>query len=83
MENMNMDGKRYTDGPYVVVPISNQFNRATSYWMSKRGYTKAQYMFSAKTKQDVSEFEKELDKNIKAYEELFEDTCGEKAGRAV
>lgn len=34
-------------GEYVLTPIQNAFNNKTSYWLSKEGYTAAQYAFTA------------------------------------
>lgn len=38
--------KQITIGEYVLTPIKNAFNDKCSYWISKKGYTLALYVFS-------------------------------------
>lgn len=38
--------KQITIGEYVLTPIKNAFNDKWSYWISKKGYTLALYVFS-------------------------------------
>ena len=33
-------------GEYVLTRVRNAFNNKTSYWLSKKGYTVAQYAFT-------------------------------------
>lgn len=73
------------DDMYALVPIANAFNDQVSYWVSRKGYTKAQYAFSISRLQDlkdqnlpmyphesVSEKGKET---LKVYEDLFNNLC--------
>ena len=38
--------KQITIGEYVLTPVKNAFNNKCSYWISKKGYTLALYVFS-------------------------------------
>ncbi len=44
---------RLTQGDYVVSPVKNEFNPAISYWVSKKGYATAFYMFSVMTRKEA------------------------------
>lgn len=60
-------------GDYVFTPIKNAFNDRTSWWISKRGYTKAFYCFTA---DDEREVEYQLKNGLDGYIRLFESSVG-------
>lgn len=60
----------YIFGDYVLTPIKNAFNNKTSYWLSKKGCTKAIYCFSDPGAYAVSYHIR----NIGSYVRLFDDT---------
>ena len=50
------DGKgNYVYGDYVLTKVNNSFNNKVSYWISKRGYTKAYYCFTYLNEQNLKE----------------------------
>lgn len=47
-------------GEYVLTRVRNAFNNKTSYWLSKKGYTVAQYAFTAEDCVDAADFQYHL-----------------------
>lgn len=45
---------------YVLTRVRNAFNNKTSYWLSKKGYTVAQYAFTAEDCVDAADFQYHL-----------------------
>ena len=46
--------RHHVFGDYVFTPVRNAFNEKTSWWISKMGYTRAFYCFTADTAKEVS-----------------------------
>lgn len=62
-------------GDYVATPIKNAFNNKTAYWLSKKGFTKACYMFTVEECVSQTDLEDRLtEKGFKAYEWFFADS---------
>ena len=53
---------------YVITGLSNAFNRKTSWWISKAGYTLAVYCFSANAQREVDEQLAAFDRYIDLFE---------------
>lgn len=66
-------------GDYVLTAIPNAFNKKTSWWLSKKGYTQAMYCFttSGSERQQILEAEFQIE-NIQSYYDLFESRYGNK-----
>lgn len=63
--------RQHVFGDYVFTPIKNAFNEKTSWWVSKRGYTRAFYCFTADTPEEVG---RQLEKSSRdAYIKMFDD----------
>lgn len=70
--SVKYDLRQVVDGEYVATPIKNAFNSKTAYWMSKKGYTVAVYMFTVEDCFGVKDFEVRLTKDgLQEYETLF------------
>lgn len=64
--------RQVVDGEYVATPIKNAFNDKTAYWMTKKDYTVAVYMFTVEDCIGVADFEARLTKDsLQEYEILF------------
>lgn len=63
-------------GDYVLTAVSNAFGspHKYSYWLTKKGWAKAQYCFSADIKEDVNNQLKNIDSYIKLFQDAFENT---------
>ena len=69
---MKYDLRQVIDGDYVATPIKNAFNSKTAYWMTKKGYTVAVYMFTAEDCFGIEDFEARLTKDgLQEYKTLF------------
>lgn len=66
-------------GDYVLTAIPNAFNKKTSWWLSKRGYTLAMYCFTTSGSERTQILEAKFQiENIQSYYELYEMRCGDK-----
>lgn len=69
---MKNDLRQVIDGEYVATPIKNAFNNKTAYWMTKKDYTVAVYMFTVEDCFGIEDFEARLTKDgLQEYETLF------------
>lgn len=60
-------------GDYVATPIKNAFNNKTAYWISKRGYAKAFYMFTVEECISVKDMKDRLTADaFRQYESWFD-----------
>lgn len=65
--------KQITIGEYVLTPIKNAFNDKWSYWISKKGYTLALYVFSVDSSMNQKDLRYMLSPlAIDSYIHLFE-----------
>lgn len=70
--SVKYDLRQVVDGEYVATPIKNTFNSKTSYWMTKKDYTVAVYMFTAEDCFGIEDFEARLTKDgLQEYKALF------------
>lgn len=53
-DESSLDGSRYIRGDYAIVGVKNAFNKKTSFWISRKGYTDAYYCFSANEPKEVA-----------------------------
>lgn len=60
----------YIYGDYVLTKVNNAFNDKASYWISKRGYTKAYYGFTYWNEENLKENLKETDGWFLYFEEM-------------
>lgn len=67
----------YIEGNYVVTAIPNAFNKKVSFWISRKDYTAAHYMFSVYGYQVPKELRKLSEEGITPYIKMFEDLEGE------
>lgn len=63
--------RHHVFGDYVFTPVRNAFNKKTSWWISKKGYTRAFYCFTADTAKEVN-YQLEEERR-KAYIKMFDD----------
>lgn len=56
-------------GDYVLTPLPNAFNDKTSWWLSKRGYTRAQYCFTSSSDEEAWY---QIQSGLKEYIEILE-----------
>lgn len=64
-------------GDYVAVPVKNAFNKKTSYWLSKKGYMVAVYMFTVEDCSGADDLKKRLsNEGMDSYVRLFEEKVG-------
>lgn len=70
-------------GDYVLTAIPNAFNKKTSWWLSKKGYTQAMYCFttSGSEREQILESKSQIE-NIQSYYSLFESLYGNKQVKA-
>ena len=68
MEQKECNALSYIRGEYVITGLSNVFNRKTSWWISKAGYTLAVYCFSANAQREVDEQLAVFDRYIDLFE---------------
>ena len=62
----------YISGDYVISPCRNIFNKKISYWISKKGYMKACYAFTACTVSDTALDALDVDAYIQAFKVIIE-----------
>lgn len=64
-------------GDYVAVPVKNTFNKKTSYWLSKKDYMVAVYMFTVEDCSGADDLKKRLsNEGMDSYVRLFEEKVG-------
>lgn len=70
--SVKYDLRQVVDGEYVATPIKNAFNAKTAYWMTKKDYMVAVYMFTVEDCIGIEDFEARLTKDsLQEYETLF------------
>lgn len=70
-------------GDYVLTASPNAFNKKTSWWLSKKGYTAAMYCFSTSgsERQQILESKSHIE-NIQSYIDCYELRFGDKQNKA-
>lgn len=73
---MPIYGVHYVYGDYVLTGVVNAFtpSQKLAYWLSKKGWTKAMYCFSADNEEDTNDQLKNIDSYIKLFQSTFENT---------
>jgi len=76
IHTLSFPAKHYVFGDYVLTSITDAFSSPWkwSYWLSKKGWTKAQYCFSATNDSELESQLEHIDSYIKLFQETFEQT---------
>lgn len=73
--------KQITIGEYVLTPVKNAFNNKCSYWISKKGYTLALYVFSVDSSMSRKDLNYMLSASaIDSYIRFFENQIAQDEG---